>query len=114
MSQFRRIPVILFALLIAAPLFAQQPVRQTDPSLLTLDTIFSYGAKSIGWHEWQANGSGYLMLEPSAASDKALDIVRYDAATGAFVISWTSQIVGGPFNGFSGYWHLQGHFTPAS
>lgn len=38
---------------------------------------------------------------------------RYDAATGGFVLTWTSQIVGGPFNGFSGYWHLQGHFTPA-
>jgi hypothetical protein len=37
----------------------------------------------------------------------------YDAATGKFVLTWTSQIVGGPFNGFSGYWHLQGHFTPA-
>ncbi|HVW79552.1 MAG TPA: hypothetical protein VHB69_01250 [Mycobacteriales bacterium] len=38
----------------------------------------------------------------------------YNAATGAFVLTWTSSIVGGPFNGFSGYWHLQGHFTPSS
>lgn len=38
---------------------------------------------------------------------------NYDAGTGAFVLTWTSQIVGGPFNGFSGYWHLQGTFQPA-
>ena len=34
----------------------------------------------------------------------------YDASTGAYVLTWASQIQGGPFNGFSGYWHLTGHF----
>jgi hypothetical protein len=37
----------------------------------------------------------------------------YDSATHAFVITWASQIVGGPFNGFAGYWHLQGTFVPS-
>jgi dipeptidyl-peptidase-4 len=83
MNRIRRIPVLLFALLIAAPLFAQQPARQTDPSLLTLDTMFSYGAKTLGWHQWQSDGGGYLMLEPSPANQNALDIVRYDATSGA-------------------------------
>jgi hypothetical protein len=32
----------------------------------------------------------------------------YDAKTGAFTLTWYSAIVGGPFNGFTGYWHLQG------
>lgn len=36
----------------------------------------------------------------------------YDASTGAFVLTWASEVIGGPFNGFSGYWHLQGTFTP--
>lgn len=35
----------------------------------------------------------------------------YDARTGAFVLTWASQVVGGPFNGFTGYWHLQGIFV---
>ncbi len=35
----------------------------------------------------------------------------YDAASGRFVIEWVSQIVGGPFDGFSGIWHLEGTFT---
>jgi hypothetical protein len=32
----------------------------------------------------------------------------YDAKTGAFTLTWYSAIVGGPFNGFTGYWHLEG------
>jgi hypothetical protein len=34
----------------------------------------------------------------------------YEEKTHAFVLIWASQIQGGPFNGFSGYWHLQGTF----
>jgi len=37
----------------------------------------------------------------------------YNAKTHAFVITWTSQVVGGPFNGFTGLWHLAGTFHPA-
>jgi hypothetical protein len=37
----------------------------------------------------------------------------YNAKTGAFVITWTSEVVGGPFNGFTGYWHLAGTFSAA-
>ena len=36
-----------------------------------------------------------------------------DTETGAFVLEWTSQIVGGAFNDFTGIWHLEGTFTPA-
>jgi hypothetical protein len=34
----------------------------------------------------------------------------YDATTGAFVLEWTSTISGGPFNDFTGSWHLAGTF----
>ena len=37
----------------------------------------------------------------------------YNRASGAFVLEWTSQIVGGPFNNFTGQWHLEGTFTPS-
>jgi hypothetical protein len=37
----------------------------------------------------------------------------YDADTGAFVLEWTSHIDGGPFNGFTGLWHLEGTFEPS-
>ncbi|HEU4711805.1 MAG TPA: S9 family peptidase [Pyrinomonadaceae bacterium] len=71
------VPFILIALLV--PVFAQQAV---DPSILTVDSIFTYRTKPLGPVRWQDNGSGYLALEPSATKKDAVDIVRYDAATG--------------------------------
>jgi hypothetical protein len=35
----------------------------------------------------------------------------YNAKTHAYVLTWTSKISGGPFNGFTGSWHLQGKFV---
>ena len=32
----------------------------------------------------------------------------YNASTGAFTLTWSSKITGGPFNHFTGYWHLAG------
>ncbi|MFI5777459.1 hypothetical protein [Nocardia sp. NPDC051570] len=37
----------------------------------------------------------------------------YDSVTRKFTLQWTSLIVGGPFNGFTGVWHLEGVFEPA-
>ncbi|MGE0882696.1 MAG: S9 family peptidase [Blastocatellales bacterium] len=92
MSKIHRYTAMLLVLLVTAPLFAQQPVRQTDQSLLTLDTVLRPGVRaSIGWHQWQSDGGGYLMLEPSAAGGEALDLVRYDAATGARTILVSAQ-----------------------
>jgi hypothetical protein len=36
----------------------------------------------------------------------------YDARTDAFVLEWASQIVGGPFDKFTGFQHLEGTFEP--
>jgi hypothetical protein len=36
----------------------------------------------------------------------------YDAKTREFEIEWVSQIVGGPFNDFTGIWHFEGTFKP--
>ena len=84
MHRIRSIRILLLTLFIAAPLFAQQaqPARQTD-GLLTLDTMFSYRPRALGWHQWQNDGRGYLMLEPSATGKGRMDITRYDATTGA-------------------------------
>lgn len=38
----------------------------------------------------------------------------YDPKTRRYSISWVSQIVGGPFNDFAGYWHFEGTFKPAA
>jgi hypothetical protein len=36
-----------------------------------------------------------------------------DPSSGAFVLEWASTVVGGPFNDFTGAWHLEGVFHPA-
>jgi hypothetical protein len=36
----------------------------------------------------------------------------YNPGTHAFTLNWTSKIVGGPFTGFIGQWHLTGRFMP--
>ena len=35
----------------------------------------------------------------------------YNSSNGAYTIDWTSQIVGGPFNNFTGQWHFEGTFS---
>ena len=37
----------------------------------------------------------------------------YSVRTHHFVMTWTSLIVGGPFTGFIGEWHLEGTFIPS-
>lgn len=58
------------------------PGQQSDSSLLTVDTIFTFGSKSLGPVRWTSDGSGYLALEPSTDRPGAVDLVRYDALNG--------------------------------
>src|SRR5215510_1635504 len=74
----RRLTLIPILFLLAVSALAQQP----DPSLLTVDSLFTYRTRSLGPVQWQPDGSGYLALEPSATKKGATDIVRYDALTG--------------------------------
>src|SRR3982751_4284212 len=73
----QRIYIIPVFLLLIIPVFAQQ-----DPSLLTVDSLFSYRTRSLGPVQWQNDGSGYLALEPSPSKTGSVDIVRYDVNTG--------------------------------
>jgi hypothetical protein len=59
-------------------------------------TYFNQGAPKPG-------GSYPGLTEPVTGT--------YNSKTHAFTITWYSLIVGGPFNGFTGFWHLQGHLV---
>ena len=72
--RFFIIPVFL---LLIIPVFAQQ-----DPTLLTVDSLFSYRTRFLGPVQWQNDGSGYLALEPSPTRRGSVDIVRYDVNSG--------------------------------
>lgn len=69
---------------------------------------------------WTANWNGApLFNQGSPKPDGSLPGFTqpvsgtYDPVTRHYVIEWTSQIVGGGFNNYSGYWHLEGTFVPA-
>src|SRR2546428_4080611 len=74
--------ILLVLLLSALAAYAQQPAKQTEPGLLTLESVFTYRAQTLDALQWQEDGSGYLVLEPSPGKENALNIVRYDATSG--------------------------------
>ena len=45
---------------------------------------------------------------PKPGGSRPMVTGAYNPRTHHFAIAWTSTIRGGPFNGFTGYWHLQG------
>jgi hypothetical protein len=80
--------------------------------------VTSTGAKSLGQQDaerafdWVTHK--YLGGAPKPTVTGGEATGSYDTTTGAFVLEWTSPIVGGPFNGFTGLWHLEGFFKAGS
>jgi hypothetical protein len=93
---------------------------QTHQKVPPLQVVDSHGKLSGQVEAWSASWNNQYFNQgspkPGGTTPGLTTPVsgRYDAKTGAFVITWASQIVGGPFNGFAGYWHLKGHFTAAA
>ncbi len=90
---------------------------QPDP----LPAIYNSNGKLSGeitaWDaQWNGQSFNQGTPKPDGTSPSPTTPLSgtYDASTGAFVLTWRSRIVGGPFNGYSGYWHLSGTFVPAS
>ncbi len=85
--------VILLLLLspVSLPPSFAQATQPAESPLLTVDSIFTFRGKSLGPVQWQKDGSGYLALEPSTTKKGSLDIVRYDAVTGARSIKVSAE-----------------------
>lgn len=83
---------------------APKPVRSTDAA--------APGAAKAG-QAWDWVAGKWFDVPPDAKVTGA-------PATGTlgpgnrFVLTWTSYIEGGPFNGFTGIWHLEGVFEPSA
>lgn len=75
------IPVLLLFLNLGSSL-AQQTELQVDAGLLSVDSVLTYQAKSLGPVQWQQDGTGYLALEDSPTKKDFVDVVRYDAMSG--------------------------------
>jgi len=86
-----------------------------DPLPVIVDTA---GKLSGQIADWDAQWNGQSFNQGSPKSDGTLPgsttplTGAYDAATGHYVLEWRSLIIGGPFNGKTGEWHLQGTFVP--
>jgi hypothetical protein len=95
---------------------ADAQTGQADP----LPGIFVRDGKLTGQTTaWDAQWNGLSFNQgspkPDGTSPGHTEPVTgtYDAAGGHFVLQWKSLIVGGPFDGFTGRWHLEGTFVPA-
>jgi hypothetical protein len=66
-------------------------------------------AVSVAWNSQQFNQGAPKPGGPASDGPKG----TYDETTHQYTLEWTSRIEGGPFNGFTGMWHLEGTFQPA-
>jgi hypothetical protein len=80
---------------------APKPVSSTDAKALGQEKVEKV---------WDWVAGKYLEKAPAAAITGKSATGTYDAKTGKFVLEWKSLIVGGPFNKFTGIWHLEGTF----
>jgi len=66
-------------------------------------------AVSVAYGNQQFN-QGAPKPDGSTPTGTAGPTGTYDAKTGKYTLEWSSAIVGGPFDGFTGIWHLEGTF----
>lgn len=80
--------------------------------------VSNAGAKVAGQEKtkkvWDWASGTWLEAAPPAGVSGKDATGTYDPKTHRFTLDWTSLIVGGPFNRFTGQWHLEGTFEPSS
>jgi hypothetical protein len=101
-------PVSFFGVDFAAatdPTLDAVAITATDGALSGATTSFTayYGGAPFNQGAPKPDGSN-----PGLTADPTGTI---DSESGAFVLEWTSQIIGGAFNDFTGVWHFEGTFT---
>ena len=109
-------PQPFFAVAFAVATNATDPQTEAEtsaPSVVAADDGTLTGDLSAFAAAW--NGQHFNQGAPKPAGGSAEGTTEptgtYDEASGAYSLQWTSLIVGGPFNGFTGVWHLEGNFT---
>jgi hypothetical protein len=70
----------------------------------------SLQAVNVAWNGQQFN-QGSPKPDGSRPGNTQGPTGTYNRSTGEFVLQWSSQVVGGPFNGFTGLWYLTGTFV---
>jgi hypothetical protein len=91
----------------------QSGIEVPAPSITVSDGKLSGQLQAFS-AEWNKSFFNQGSPKPDGSSPGLTSPVTgtYNADTKAYTLDWTSQIVGGPFNNFSGHWHLEGTFEP--
>lgn len=97
------------------PIDPQTGLQAPAPSIAATGSALSGNLEAFGvsWNNQQFN-QGSPKPGGSSPGNTTPVTGTYDSATGAYVLQWSSQVVGGPFNGFSAFWNLTGRFVPAA
>ena len=67
------------------------------------------GSWTVSWNGQHFN-QGAPKPDGSQPGLTTIPTGTYDEATGKFTLDWASRVVGGPFDSFTGVWHLEGTF----
>lgn len=96
------------------PVDPQTAVQVAAPTISVTNGKLSGDLRAFAasWNRQEFN-QGAPKPDGSSPGNTAAPSGTYNAATGAFTLVWASQIQGGPFNNFTGIWHLEGTFAPA-
>jgi hypothetical protein len=96
------------------PTDPQTGLHSPVPSIVANGSALSGSLQSFGvsWNKQEFN-QGSPKPDGSSPANTTPVTGTYNAATGAYTLQWSSQVVGGPFNGFSAFWNLTGRFIPA-
>lgn len=92
---------------------------QTKKSVPAVSVTDDNGSLSADLRAFTASWNNQYFQQGSPKADGSTPGLTTKAkgtlnpSTNAFVLEWTSTIVGGPFNDFTGSWHLEGTFYPA-
>jgi len=83
---------------------APAPTASPDGTALTLDLA----GMVVGCNHQEFNQGA---PKPGASGAQATGHI--DPSSGTYALDWFSKIKGGPFNGFTGMWHLTGTLKTA-
>jgi hypothetical protein len=104
------------AIFAPVPFFAVAFAGATDPAEAMPTLTATDGALTGDLAAFTAyyGGASFNQGAPKPDGSGEAPVGTIDPETGAYVLDWTSKIVGGSFNDFVGVWHLEGTFTPNS
>jgi hypothetical protein len=93
------------------PAFAMATADDADaPSATATDGVLTARVPSVvAFYAGEAFNQGAPKPDgstPGLTSEQATGTIA--PVSGAYILEWASQVVGGPFNEFTGVWHLEG------